>query len=63
MSVIDSVKEVGIIAKALSSPGFWKRAGVISLGLFLVVLGIAVYLSSNKTVREVAIGAATKGVL
>lgn len=47
------------IIATISSRGTWIRAGVIALGLLLVILGIVFFLAGNKTVQSTVQSAAT----
>lgn len=49
------------IGQTVTSKSFWIRAGMGYLGFMLLMLGIVFLLASNKNVREVALGVATKG--
>lgn len=47
------------IIDTLGARGTWIRAGVIALGLLLVILGIVFFLAGNKTVQSTVQSAAT----
>lgn len=51
------------ILDVISDPGVWKRAGLFLLAASLVIIGLVLALSSNKTVRQGVELAATKGMV
>lgn len=57
--IVGQVSEISDAFKTLSSPEFWKRTGVITLGGFLVILCIIYIVSQSKTAGQVADVAAT----
>lgn len=53
------------ILNVIGSAGFWKRTGVVTAGLALVIIGTVIMVSGTRAVKEAAslvTGAATKVV-
>lgn len=38
----------------VTNPGFWQRTGVITIGVFLLIIGSVILISGTKAVKEAA---------
>ena len=48
------------VAQTVSHPNFWKRAGVIAAGLWIVYLSLSLWVASNETVQGAVASVVTK---
>lgn len=49
---IPGLDAVGRIFAVIGSEGFWKRAGVMVLGTFLVIVGVVIAVSGTRAVKD-----------
>jgi hypothetical protein len=49
------------IANVIGSEGFWKRTGVIVIGVFLVIVGTVIMVSGAKAVKDIGNAALAVG--
>lgn len=40
------------IANVIGSEGFWKRTGVITIGVYMVIIGTILLVSGTKAVKD-----------